>query len=88
MQECSQISTRDNSAHQRSSAPRNGLIQPLLQTDLAESRVTRRNQRTLTEFGPEVARVGVGHNLAGIVALAQDMTDQLIETELFGAMGL
>jgi hypothetical protein len=42
-----------------------GLIQPLLETDLAESRVAGRNQRALAEFGPEVPRVRVDDNLAG-----------------------
>src|SRR5262245_30944114 len=35
----------------RLSALEDGLIQPLLETDLAESRVLGRNQRALAEFG-------------------------------------
>ena len=60
------------------------LIQPLMQADLAESRVVGRNQRTLAEFGPEVSRVWVGDNVARVVARAEALTDQLIETELLG----
>jgi hypothetical protein len=37
-----------------------GLVEPLLEADLAESRVVGRNQRALAEFGPEVPRVRVG----------------------------
>ena len=60
------------------------LAEPLLEADLAESRVAGRNQRALAEFGPEVPRVRVDDNLAGIVARAEALTDQFIETELLG----
>src|SRR6185503_14538902 len=63
----------------------NALIQPLLEADLAESRVAGRNQRALAEFGPEVPRVRVNDNLAGIVARTEALADQFIETELLGA---
>ena len=43
-----------------------GLIQPLLEADLAESRVVGRNQRALAEFGPEVSRMRVNDNLTGV----------------------
>src|SRR6185295_13298416 len=61
-----------------------GLAEPLLEADLAESRVVGRNQRALAELGPEVPGVRVDDNLAGVVARAQALTDQLIETELLG----
>jgi hypothetical protein len=60
------------------------LIQPLLQADLAESRVAGRNQRALAEFCAEVPRVRVNDNFAGVVARAETLTDQFIETELLG----
>src|SRR4029434_3110158 len=61
-----------------------GLIQPLLEADLAESRVAGGNQRALAEFGPEVPRVRVNDNLARVVARAEALTDQFIEAELLG----
>ena len=61
-----------------------GWLEPLLEADLAESRVAGRNQRTLAEFGPEIPRVRVNDNLAGVVARAEALTDQFIETELLG----
>jgi hypothetical protein len=60
------------------------LAEPLLEADLAELRVVARNQRALAEFGPEVPRVRVDDNLAGVVARGKALTDQLIETELLG----
>ena len=65
-------------------ALKDGLTQPLLEADLAESRVVGRNQRALAEFGPEVPRMRVNDNLAGVVARAEALADQFIETELFG----
>jgi hypothetical protein len=59
-----------------------GLAEPRLEADLAESRVAGRNQRALTEDGPEIPRVRVSDNLAGIVARAEALTYQFIETEL------
>ena len=43
------------------------------------------NQRALAELGPEVARVRVDDNLARVVARAEALADQLIETELLRA---
>src|ERR1700741_620618 len=62
----------------------NGLIQPLLEADLAESCVIARNQRALAQFGAEVPRVRVDNHLAGVVARAEALTDQLIKAELLG----
>ena len=64
-----------------------GLAEPLLEADLSEARVARRNQRPLAEFGPEIARVRVNDNLAGVVARAEALTDQFVETELLGTLG-
>jgi hypothetical protein len=61
-----------------------GLTEPVFETDLAELCVVGRNQRALAEFGPEVPRVRVDDNLARIVAPAEALMDQLIETELLG----
>ncbi len=60
------------------------LAEPFLKADLAESRGTGRNQRALGELGPEVPRVRVNDNLAGVIACVKALTDQFIETELLG----
>jgi len=52
------------------------LSQPLLEVDLAESRVAGRNERALAEFRPEVPRVRVDDNLAGVVARAEALADR------------
>jgi len=52
------------------------LSQPLLEVDLAESRVAGRNERALAEFRPEVPRVRVDDNLAGAVARAEALADR------------
>src|SRR5262245_56983206 len=62
----------------------NRLMQPLLEPDLAESRVAGRNQRTLAELGSEVPRVRVNDNLAMVVARGEALADQFVETELLG----
>src|SRR5262245_15995790 len=77
-------SVRMKSIPRAPSALENRLIQPLLEPDLAESRVAGRNQRTLAELGSEVPRVRVNHNLARVVACGQALTDQFVETELLG----
>src|SRR5262245_52819613 len=61
---------------------RSRLMQPLLEVDLAESRVADRNQRPLTELRPEVAGVRIGANLARVVVRGEILTDQFIEPEL------
>src|SRR5262245_34548705 len=58
------------------------LDQPVLQADLAESRLAGRNQRALAELGPEVPRVRVDDNFAEIVARAEAQADQFVKTEL------
>ena len=52
------------------------LSQPLLEVDLAESRVAGRNQRALVELGPEVPRVWINDHLAGVVARAEALADR------------
>src|SRR4029450_10115884 len=42
------------------------------------------NQRALADFGPEIPRGGVSAHPAGVVAGAEALTDQFIETELLG----
>jgi hypothetical protein len=61
-----------------------GLFQPLLQADLAESRAAAWNQRALAEFDPVVPRVRICDYAAGVVARAEGLTDQFIETEFLG----
>src|SRR5262245_866028 len=63
---------------------RRRLPEPLVEPDVAESRLAPRNQRALTEFGPKVPRVRIGDNLAGIVVRGEAPTDQFVETELLG----
>ena len=58
------------------------MAEPLAETDVAESRLAPRNQRPFTEFGPEVPRVRIGDNLAGVVVRGEALTDQFVETEL------
>src|SRR5439155_26022964 len=58
------------------------LAEPLAEPDVAESRLAPRNQRPFTEFGPEVPRVRIGDNLAGVVVRGEALTDQFVETEL------
>src|SRR5947207_9189969 len=58
------------------------LAEPLAEPDVAESRLAPRYQRPFTEFGPEVPRVRIGYNLAGVVVCGEALTDQFVETEL------
>src|SRR5438270_11532599 len=58
------------------------LAEPLGEPDVAESRLAPGNQRPFTEFGPEVPRVRIGDNLAGVVVRGEALTDQFVETEL------
>jgi hypothetical protein len=58
------------------------LPEPVLEADLAKSRVAGRNQRALAELGSEIPRVRVDDNLARVVACAEALADQVIETEL------
>src|SRR5262245_19981789 len=73
--------------HRRSVSltPDGGLTQPLLEADLSESRVAGGNERTLAKLSPEVPRVRIDDHLARVVACAESLTDQFIETELLGA---
>jgi hypothetical protein len=50
-------------------------MEPVLETDLAESRVVGRNQRPLAEFGPEVPRMRINDNLARVVVCDETLTD-------------
>ena len=50
---------------------RRRLGEPLVEPDVAESRLAPGNQRAFTEFGPEVPRLRIGDNLAGIVDAAR-----------------
>ena len=61
-----------------------GLAEPFLEADLAESRLAGGNQRALAELGPEVPRVRIDHNLAGVVPRGEALADQFIETERLG----
>jgi hypothetical protein len=58
------------------------LSEPLLEPHLAKSRLAGRNQRALTQFRPEVPRVRVDDNFAGVLARGKALTDQVVETEL------
>jgi len=68
----------------RGLAVEDGLIPPLLEADLSESRVGGRNQRAFAEFGPEVPRVRISDDVARVVAREKVLTDQVIETQLYG----
>ena len=57
------------------------LAQPFLEADLAEPRVAGGNQRALAELGPEIPRVRVNDNLAGVVARGEALTNELVEVE-------
>src|SRR4029079_742622 len=59
-------------------------MQPLLEADFTESRVVGRNQRALTELGPEVPRVRGHHDLPAVASRGEFLTDQFIKTELLG----
>src|SRR5262245_38640162 len=58
------------------------LAEPLLEPDVAQPRLAGGNQRAFAEFCPEVSRVLVDDNLAGIVASGEALADQFVETEL------
>src|SRR5262249_38518105 len=60
------------------------LAQPLVEPDVAESRLAPGDQRPFTEFGPEVKRVRIGANFPGVLVRGEALTDQFVETELFG----
>src|SRR5262245_23312426 len=60
------------------------LAEPLLQMYPAEPSAVARNQRALVELRTEVPRMRVNDNLARIIACAQPLADQVIETELLG----
>src|SRR5262245_41751427 len=59
-----------------------GLIQPITEADLAESSDAGGNQGAPAELGAKVPCVWVRHDLAGVVARPETLTDQLIEAEL------
>ena len=69
-------------------ALRHGLIQPRLEVDLAEPCVGGGNERTFSELSAKIPRVWVDDDFAAIVARGEALSDQLIETELFGASHL
>src|SRR5467141_3104511 len=58
------------------------LAEPLVEPDVAESRLAPRNQRAFSKFGPEVPCVRIGDNFAGVVVRGETLTDQFVETEL------
>src|SRR4029453_4237556 len=58
------------------------LAEPVLEADLAESRLPGRDHPPLAGLGPEVPRVRVDHDLPGVVARTEALTDQLVEAEL------
>jgi len=49
--------------------------------DLAELGLAGGDQGALVELGAEIVGVGIGHDLAGIVAGAEALADQVVETE-------
>ena len=60
------------------------MTEPLLESDVAESRIAPRNQRAFRELGPEIPRVGIGDNLPWVVVRVEALPDQFVETELCG----
>src|SRR5262245_20622459 len=59
------------------------LAEPLIEPDVAESRLAPGNQRSFIQFGPEIPRVRIGDDLARVVGRGESLTDQRVETELF-----
>src|SRR6185503_3161544 len=55
---------------------------PLVEPDVAEPRLAPGNQGTFIEFRPEVPRVGIGDDFAGVLVRGKALTDQFVETEL------
>src|SRR5947209_19368624 len=62
--------------------------EPVVETGIAEAGVIRGEKGVFARGDAEVARVGVGDDLARIVALLQYRTDELVEAELFGSRDL
>src|SRR6266850_3626843 len=58
------------------------LAEPLVEPDVAESHLAPRNQGIFIEFRPEVPRVRIGDDLAGVLVRGKALTDQFVETEL------
>src|SRR5258705_2315041 len=61
-----------------------GTAEPVFETRLAEQRVIARNKCALVYLCAEVLRVRVSENLARIVACAEGLSDEFIETVLLG----
>ena len=60
------------------------LAEPLVEPDVAQPRLAPGNQRTFIQFGPEVPRVRISDDVARVVAREKVLTDQVIETQLYG----
>src|SRR4029077_1339995 len=58
------------------------LPEPFVESDVAEPRLARGNQRAFPELGAEVPRVRIGDDLAGVIVRGEAPPDQFVETEL------
>src|SRR5262249_6019700 len=61
------------------------LAEPLVEPDVAESRLAPGNQRAFTEFSSEIPRMRIGDNIARGVVRGEALTDQVVETALLRA---
>src|SRR5262249_24724531 len=52
------------------------LAEPLVEPDVAESRLAPGNQRAFTEFSSEIPRMRIGDNIARVVVRGEALTDQ------------
>jgi hypothetical protein len=60
------------------------VLEPVVEPDLADTRAVAREESALCRVDAVVARVGVGDDLARIVARFQDLANELVEAELLG----
>src|SRR5579871_3885113 len=58
--------------------------QPILEPDLADSRVSGRNQGQFAKFCAEISRIWVGDHFARIIASEQTLADKLVEVKSLG----
>jgi hypothetical protein len=59
------------------------MLEPRLEAGRSELGTVARHQRALVQLHAEVGGVGVGDHRTRVVAGAEGLTDQLVETELF-----
>jgi hypothetical protein len=61
------------------------MVQPVLETGLAEARVTAGDECPLAQFGAVVGCVGISDHLAPVMTGIKRSADELAETELSSA---